>query len=137
MHKNYIDRTDIKLNSKLMGQIAILLREMPYYTSIRYDKTKNKIALQYSSDFDEANEPEVTETISYDGNGEIKRIEANSPYKTQIWHHKWMWVDIDYAGFDVMKSRARSEMYKKYITKEDKPRIGYKKYWDEIRKRWE
>ena len=55
----------------------------------------------------------------------------------QIWHHKWMWVKDDYSGFDVEKSKMRSELWKDKVTKEERRKIGYLSFWDSICHRWD
>jgi len=40
-------------------------------------------------------------------------------------------------GFDVEASKARSELWNPYVSKEEKSKIGYKDFWDSIRHRWE
>jgi len=103
------------------------------YTCVRYDRKTSSIAFQFSADFDEADEPTLDRTISVSVGGRITEVEGG----TQIWHHKWAWVTDDYQGFDVEASKRRSELWAPHVTKEEKRKIGYKKYWDAIRGRWE
>lgn len=136
VHKNYMEYAGIYINKEILRSAYRLTEYLPHYNCIRYNKKTKELALQYSHNFDTADEPTVDETVMVKSTGEIKTTKSN-PDNPQIWHHRWLWVDEYYSGFDVAKSKKRSIMYMKYITKEDKQKMGYKNYWDKIRTRWE
>jgi hypothetical protein len=97
----------------------------------------SEIAFQYSPDFDTSDEPEVVQTVvcvPSNGGWKVARVQKHTDI---IWHHKWMWVDKDYKGFDYEASKARSDLWKKFVGKDELPKIGNKKFWDKIRIRWE
>jgi hypothetical protein len=52
------------------------------------------------------------------------------PVDPYIYHHKWLFVDDDYRGFDTEQSKARSQQW---ITlgDVDRARIGRQSYWQE------
>jgi hypothetical protein len=95
-----------------------------------------EVAFQYSPDFDTADEPEVVQTVtcvSIDGTWKV----YVRKHKDTIWHHKWMWVEPNYKGFDYEASKARSALWKKFVSPEEIPKIGRKSFWDKLRVRWE
>lgn len=91
-----------------------------------------EVAFQYAPDFDYDDEPEVMQTVAV-SNGEVHIRQ----HKNTIWHHKWMWVDSNYKGFDYEASKARSTLWKPFVKKNDIPKIGNKKFWESIKSRWE
>jgi hypothetical protein len=92
-----------------------------------------EVAFQLSKDFDIADEPTVDQTVkvSYYGTVNVKYS------SNMIWHHKWQWVEPDYKGFDYLKSKARSELWKPFVKSFEMSRIGNKNYWESIKSRWE
>jgi hypothetical protein len=134
IHKDYA-QTVVPIE-KIANAIIISGVREDDYICIRYDKKTEEIAFQNSPDFDTADEPRVgiTVAVSKDGEYRVTLPKRNNP---QIWHHKWMWVGDDYTGFDVEASKARSELWEPYVKKDEKSRIGYLNYWNEIRSRWE
>lgn len=101
------------------------------YEVIKWDNSNKTISFIESDNWNEANEPNVGRSVVIKTEcGDIKII---SP-KGQIYHHKWMFVNDDYDGFDVSKSKERSIMWESILpkTKDVKSRIGYKKYWNAL-----
>jgi len=103
------------------------------YTCIRYDKRTGQVSFQFSEDFDSSEEPLLGRTVSVNKDLTVKLTQGGN----QIWHHKWMWVDDEYTGFDVEASKQRSKQWEPHVEADEKRRIGYKRYWDQIRSRWE
>jgi len=102
---------------------------------IRYDVKDGSVAFQWSPDFDKADEPTVGDTVLVKADGSVRTTRRKAD--PQVWHHKWMWVDDRYRGFNRAASRARSEMWSPLVTPEERRRIGTRSYWDKIRARWE
>ena len=115
-------------------RIANAAHSLLGYTCLRWDTESNSISFQWSPDFDTADEPVVTKTITVKMTSQVN---ITTPAKLQIWHHKWLWVRDDYQGFDVEASKARSLLWAPHVSAEEKRKIGYLKYWDSIRHRWE
>ena len=85
------------------------------------------IRFDESADFDIAREPTPGKMIAVDSQGNVAKRKSN-----QIFHHKWMWVDDDYKGFDVNKEYSWS---KEWTSKVDNfSGIGKKENWDKILK---
>jgi len=134
VHKKYMKYAGIILDWDIYYQIVTLDRYLPNFNCIRYDRKTNEIALQYSKDFDTSDEPEVTETVFINENGMVRTTKAN-PDNPQIWHRKELWVGTDYKGFNYQKAAERTTSYVDKLTAYDRPRIGYLKYWNEVKKR--
>lgn len=96
----------------------------------KIDIKKNTVSFIESKNFDTAREPEVGN--AYTVNLDTKKIKIIKS-KGQIYHHKWMFVEEDYCGFDVEDSKRWSGEWQAVIPSDKtiKSRIGYKKYWDE------
>ena len=106
------------------------------YICIRFDTMSDCVAFQFSEDFDTSDEPTVSKTVSVARNGKVL-IKYSAQGNEQIWHHKWLWVMDDYKGFDVEAAKERSRLWLPHVKKHEKNKIGYRKYWDSIRDRWE
>lgn len=87
-------------------------RKKPYV--IRFDE---------APDFDTAREPHPGDFIEVN----IDTKEIRRGHSDMIWHHKWMWVDDDYDGFDVNESYEWSKQWTKVITHPS----GSKRIWEE------
>ena len=105
------------------------------YDCVKWDKKTNNITFQWSPTFDYLDEPiiDMCFLVKADGTSRILPQKKDP----QIWHHKWMWVKDDYSGFNVEKSKLRSELWKNKVTKEERRKIGFLSFWDGICHRWE
>jgi hypothetical protein len=112
--------------------VEVCLQDRTKWNCIRI-KPNEQVAFQYSPDFNSADEPEVTITMAVDLIGKI----VIRTHNNTIWHHKWMWVDSTYKGFDYEASKARSALWKPHVNKSELTKIGNKVYWESIKKRWE
>ena len=92
------------------------------YQTIMFDKKAKTIRFDEAPDFDTAREPHAGITYKVHEDGKVKRRIVN-----QIWHHKWLWVDDDYEGFDVKKSVTWS---KKWLGKLNETANGYLHIWE-------
>ena len=89
-----------------------LYQEAFSYNCFCWNPKENTILFQQGPDFDSSPEPVVGFIIKVDlDTNEVSR--SNKPF-SQIWHHKWLWVDNNYDGFNVADSWNRS---KEYVTK--------------------
>ena len=107
---------------KIVMQVAVI--------KIGYRENDNKVSFILSPNFDTQREPEVGDAYMVD----IEKKEVKlTKSKGQIYHHKWMFVDDAYTGFDVEASKKWSEKWESTMPrdKQIKSRIGYKKYWNE------
>jgi hypothetical protein len=136
-HKNYeghVVPADVLREAKavLRGADVQHLRK---YNAVKYDTSSGTVTFQESPDFDEADEPIVGKSVRVGKDGSVAVTEVKAD--PQIWHHKWMWVDDDYQGFDVRASKERSLLWTDEVDAGEKSRIGTKSFWDKIRGRWD
>lgn len=97
------------------------------YSVVRYNTKTGDFQFTESYDWDTADEPIVGDQITIKANGDITE-RVHNPDNPQIYHHKWMFVNDSYEGFDVAESMERSEEWEALGV--DKRRIGYKRYWE-------
>jgi hypothetical protein len=108
------------------------------YDIVKVDLNNSAVSFIVSPDWDSAREPRV---------GDVCRVQllgGKSSYRAdfylgretnpQIYHHKWMFVDDDYEGFDVEEAKRWSERWENsgLVLPEDKSRIGYQDYWEDL-----
>ena len=118
IHKGYADRI---IDKETLEQAAELLPQFFYYNCIMYDPKKQVIRFDEAPDFDTEREPHPGDFIEV--NLQIKTIRTG--HSDFIWHHKWMWVDDNYEGFDVEKSYQWSKEWTQLITHPS----GSKRVW--------
>lgn len=87
-------------------------RNRPYV--IRFDE---------APDFDTAREPHPGDFIEVN----VSTKEIRRGHSDFIWHHKWMWVDDDYTGFDVGESYEWSKKWTRFISHPS----GSKRIWEQ------
>jgi len=139
VHKNYVDQSVIP---KDVHDTALKVLKEKYpdynYDIVRYDKKTNDMGFIQSPNFDSAPEPTVGDSVTIKPSGEHKFNKAGQ--KEQIYHQKETMVGDDYTGFDVNKSKTRTERYQAALkkladengvsTKHYTTRMGYKDFWD-------
>jgi hypothetical protein len=99
------------------------------YTVVKFNYHTKVYSFVMCPDFDTADEPTVGDihTVKSDGTASFRRGSVD-PW---IYHHKWLFVADDYAGFDVEQSRKRSRAWLS-LEGIDKRRIGKQSYWRSI-----
>ena len=78
--------------------------------------------------FDAEPEPVIAAIVVVRADGTVER--RSLPADPYIYHHKWLFVAEDYAGFDVSASRVRSQQWLG-LSGVDRSRIGKRSYWEE------
>lgn len=132
VHKNYVTKI---MTEKEFKEFSSYFPNDFDYEIIRWEEKKNEIAFIECKDFNESNEPIV---------GRVQRIQKidtdyiihkeTKPHKDPaIYHHKWMFVEDDYKGFNTLESKKRSVQWKSIlgVNKEVSSKIGKKSYWDQ------
>lgn len=128
-----------------ISELSLILNRYSYnYNIIKIDKYGGDISLIMSRDFNDVDEPHIDKSYRMMDKLPPKVIdydlrEAN---KIPVYHHKWMLVRDDYKGFDVKKSKERSEWWKNHpivlnhIVRDKyfKSRIGLNGFWNNILK---
>lgn len=103
------------------------------YTLVKYNTKTRAYTFIWLEDFDTADEPTMKIAIlclpnpqKYVGYWTRTIWPPKDPW---VYHHKWLMVKDDYAGFDVEESKARSRAWLG-LKNIDKSRIGKKSYWE-------
>jgi len=124
IHKEY----ESYLPSDILSKNKKMLPDFNY-TIIKWNKKDNSMSFIESENFDISDEPTIDNSYKV-SNGNIRF--RTKPKRDQIYHHKWMFVQSDYKGFNYDESKLRSlSWYKKYDY--DSKMIGYKDYWDKLK----
>jgi hypothetical protein len=114
MHINYMDT----LPDPDEARRALNAAGGKKFRTLSYDPKVKAYMFSEAPDFDRVSEPapgaSVKVKVNKDGSMDVDRPKVIS----QIWHHKWMWVDDNYSGFDVRKSY---EWSKKWTAKISSP----------------
>jgi hypothetical protein len=98
------------------------------YQVIKYNPKEQSFSFIHSPDFDTADEPVSGTSYKVRADGRVTVTkQLTDPW---IYHHKWMWVPDDYAGFDVEQSKQRSKDWQSVVSKDDMSRIGKQSYWN-------
>ena len=91
---------------KLVAAGKVFNKAYPF-DAVMYDAEKNIVRFDEAPNFDTAREPKVGRYFAVNlDTGEVKEGKSDS-----IWHHKWLWVQDDYTGFDVEESKAWSRKW--------------------------
>jgi len=121
MHIDYIET----LPNPEEARIALQAASNKSIRCLSYDPKNSLYMFSEAPDFDIVNEPIPGKAIKVDMDG--NDVDKVFPAKVinQIWHHKWMWVDDNYRGFDIKKSY---EWSKEWAAKISNP-SGSKNVW--------
>lgn len=123
LHKSVED----KLPSEILINAKDKLLNDFNYTIVKYDQSNGNITFIQSPDWDTSDEPIVGDAILIRGDGTERFIkEKKTP---QIYHHKWLFVNDNYNGFNTEESKERSRSWLK-VPNIEFNKIGYKNYWD-------
>ncbi len=123
VHRQY----EYVLGSVVQQALANLPVDFPYVV-VKYKARSGTVSFIQCDDFDGAPEPTVGNSVIIDASGDLRR--RAHPRDPEIYHHKWLFVADDYAGFDVTESKRRSMMWLT-LDEVDRSRIGRKSYWEQ------
>ena len=127
MHKTYLK--DLPADVRKTIETAKLPENFSYEI-IKYNEKTGQVSLIESPDWNEISEPTTGDSFIIKPDGTTKLHKAPSdPVKRMVYHHKWLFVKDDYAGFDVAESRMRSRIWKA-LPNVDVRRIGQRQYWE-------
>lgn len=112
VHKNYADRIIPTPIWKQAKEIVSGYTSSFKYNCVCYSPKENIVRFDEAPDFDSVREPHPGKMIAVNLNTH-EIIESNSD---MIWHHKWLWVDDDYCGFNVQVNWQWSKTWLQYIT---------------------
>jgi hypothetical protein len=100
------------------------------YQVVRFNFLQDQFSFVHCPDFDTQHEPVVSGYVIVRPNGSIKY--CRSGLNPQVYHHKWLMVEEDYAGFSVAEARKRSALT---LGIGNQALIGYRNVWVEVLKR--
>ena len=99
--------------------------------TVCYDlKKPNVIRFDICRGFNFQSEPMVEDMIYVDISMDCV---VKHTYNQQIYHHKWLWVEKDYKGFDVNESYEWSKLW---LSKINETASGYPCTWEEQLKKY-
>lgn len=108
LHKNYA----FKYIPFYLEAAQLLPNDFTYNCIMVDQKKPYSIRFDEAPDFDTEREPHPGDFVEV--NLETRKIRRG--HSDMIWHHKWMWVDDCYSGFDVDESYNWSKEWTSYIT---------------------
>lgn len=129
------------LNTLTVQEYELYLEKLKYISNFTFEILKislknSEVSFIQSFDWDTANEPSVGDSICVKADNSIKRTKGSN----LIYHHKWMFVDDSYTGFNVSASKKRSELWmnhekilalKNDANEKFNSKIGRRNYWNE------
>ena len=123
----YVHRSFEDLLGDSMSEAKALLPQGFEYTVVKLNETNGNYSFIHCPDFDASPEPATGHSVvvKTDGNVQLRPALSNR----FIYHHKWLFVDDDYQGFDVEESKARSAEWMA-LPDVDKSLIGRASYWN-------
>ena len=104
------------------------LPEAYEYTVVKLNQRNDSVSFILCPSFDLDHEPAIAAIIVVSADGATQR--RTTPTNPFIYHHKWLFVDDDYRGFNVEESKARSQHWIS-LGDVDRSRIGRESYWQE------
>ena len=122
VHCSYEDR----LGAVVQEAKANLPPDFQYHV-VKYNYRTGAVSFVQCPNFDDAPEPTVGDIVTVSPEGTVLR--RTQPLDPEIYHHKWLFVDDNYTGFDVQESKRRSAVCLN-LTGVDRRRIGRKSYWE-------
>jgi hypothetical protein len=157
IHKNSLDKIDPKIGDQVKKFTYCLPHDVvgkvpvDWIPDIRgYDVVKLHVAREdvlsvsfmYISGWDKHNEPVLKRSISNNPHPHGRGItfrEYNGD-SAPVYHHKWMMIFPEDAGFDWTASKIRSEIWEsnpviKEMRRDDprfKSKIGFKGFWRDV-----
>ena len=132
VHKSNIQELlDILPEDKYKREIISLYeyRQSPAslpYEVVKYDVKQHKLSFIDSPDWNTSLEPIVGDSWCW--NFETNKITCRKGGVT-VYHSKELFVSDDYNGFDIEKAKERTKLWSSLVSKDDKKKIGNKKFW--------
>jgi hypothetical protein len=128
VHRDYVSKLPLEL--KVRVRMARELAEGFEYNCLKISTDSNVVVFMHSQDFDTAAEPVAGKWCRVD----MDDLTVKHGDTGNIWHHKWLWVMDDYAGFDVDAAFLRSQVWLA-LDDVEMARIGNPKYWATVEER--
>lgn len=127
----YIHRSAIA-NNKLVDEAIQRIPTTFDFAIVKINEKKREVSFIASHDWDSAHEPIVGDSYKVDMNTGKVTFRKRRKTSPQIYHHKWMFVDDSYDGFNVEESKQRSRLWQNSNIDYDSKKIGNLDYWNEV-----
>ena len=102
----YVHKSSKHILGGVINKIKSLMPKNLKYEVIKYNETTGNISFINSPDWNTADEPTVGTSILIKPTGVVNTtVQKSNP---QIYHHKWLFVNDGYTGFNVEESKKRS-----------------------------
>jgi hypothetical protein len=121
VHKDYAHLLDGRyLDMNIVKQRALELPTDFKYDIIRYQRGGSddwiSVSFIHSPNFDQAHDPIIGDSWCIKGPRRISQYGEKHTFRKQgkdpmLYHHKWMYVDVDYSKFDTRASLRWSEQW--------------------------
>jgi hypothetical protein len=118
--------------SELINKAIELLDKNFDYEVLKINEKKKEISFIQSLDWNTAHEPIVGDSYKININTHKITFCKGRKNNPQIYHHKWMFVEDDYKGFDVEESKQRSKTWENSGIEFDRKKIGNSNYWTDV-----
>lgn len=96
------------------------------YDIVKYNRRRQCYSFIQSKNFNTADEPTVGDSLLVRADGTTRSLKRK--VDPMVYHHKWLFVDDDYTGFNVEESKQRSRKWLA-LSGIDRSRIGRHSYW--------
>ncbi|MCY9866107.1 hypothetical protein OTK49_26580 [Vibrio coralliirubri] len=132
VHKDY---AELVCNKDKYQMMSAALPSGFSYDVVRVSQKVDEVAFIRSPDFNTSHEPIVSDSIrvTLNADGELSVSKATKEQKDPlIYHHKWLFVQDDYKGFDVEEAKLRSLEWKSKlgVDRVVSSKIGRCSFWD-------
>lgn len=107
MHIDYID----ELPNPEQARIALAAVKGIKPRTLSYDPMNVIYMFNEAPGFDKHSEPAPGRSVKVEMDGDDVESVGSPKDIKQIWHHKWMWVDDNYKGFNVNDSYQWSKKW--------------------------
>lgn len=128
VHKSAI-KTLTEKDKEIVSRSLKFIPKQFEYEILKINRKEKEVSFIESKDWDVSHEPVVGD--SYKVNLNIGKItfRKGREKNPQIYHHKWMFVEDEYTGFNVEESKQRSKEWQRIPVVFDKKKIGNQDYW--------
>lgn len=109
-HKSYTDQI---LGDNIFEYSKHIPKDFKYDV-VKYNNKNQTVSFISCPDFDKHDEPIVGRSITVNLSAKVPTVYETKPSEENpfVYHHKWMFVDNNYKGFNPLKSMIRSMQWK-------------------------
>lgn len=133
VHISAVPSLDGILRERIAEAVVAVPAERQHFNIVRVSKKANDVSVMYAPYFDTEDEPRLEWSLHIVA-GQCSSVKPQSQINPAIYHGKHLFVNKDYAGFDVAAAAKRYDTWKNANVPEanDITRIGRLRYWQDI-----